>query len=52
MTGKQLVPVALQWHGWELNPHSSSYKAELFPLSHGGLVLEFLLLLVLDVQNR
>ena len=37
MTGKQLVQVAMQWHGWELNPQPSRYKAQLFPLSHGAL---------------
>ena len=31
-----LSRVATQWHGWELNPQPSSYKAELFPLSHGA----------------
>ena len=33
-----LSRVATQWHGRELNPQPSSYKAELFPLSHGALV--------------
>ena len=32
-----LSRVATQWHGRELNPQPSSYKAELFPLSHGAL---------------
>ena len=32
-----LSRVAAQWHGWELNPQRSSYKAELFPLSRGAL---------------
>ena len=29
-----LSKVATQWHGWELNPQPSSYKAELFLQSH------------------
>ena len=29
-----LSRVAMQRHGWELNPQPSRYKAELFPLSH------------------
>ena len=28
--------VTTQRHGWELNPQLSSYKAELFSLSHGA----------------